>query len=1240
MRVVGTFHPSSSVTRSLKCCLTTNTTLEHLVVAKTDRLEVYSLLPEGLREECTTDMWGRVVGLQAIPAKERGRSYVLVMTDHPDPKLVVMAYEEGAPHLITQSSLSLEDRAARPAEFVTDVQVDPTGKLAIVCCFTGKLKVVPLKDGVLGTSFDVSLPELNLLAFTFLFTKKGRYALAFLHLNHRRQIQLLCRDVLLDELELSSAHSNLVITTVLSERTFPSLEPPPLLVPIPPHTTGDEEADENADLAGHRGGVLVLGGRKIMFYEHSTKEQQDTRAGKHRRLSSRLKSDKRDEVTAARKKEEERESRKVKPRANVKWPWGPLTAWCAVGAACRRLMLGDALGRLAMLVFDDDQMCMTLLPLGETSPATSLSYLSAQFLYLGSHSGDSQLLRIHPQPIANADSDTLPIPKGLSTVSPSSLQSSGKGKGKAMDSEDLGGKDGRIVNTKGTFLEVSKTYDNVAPIMDAVLADIDGSGQPQVITCSGARNTGSLRVIRTEANFQEYARLDGLSGITDIWPVKSNSGDREHSHIVVSTLRHSLLFSLAGKDSVVHVDPSVAGFSTNVPTLALGNIPRRQVTASGKSIYVDSPLILQVTSEGMHMVEYDPTLRTFGRVAGWLPKEAGRDFAHREIVAATMNPSQFLVGLSGGRLALFNLGQGDTLQLQMTRDYPDEICAISCKPLDSSKSFAKSVAVSFWGSNKVAILSLGQNLLAPVCEVTTPALPRSLLLHNFGTSGPTGGDFRPYLLVGLADGTLLTYAFRDKELVDRKQSSLGNAPVSLSVVESEKRTVVLVSGTRANLLFWDRQRVRPSPVSIKNTVRGTTLNTAAFPSCSAIATSSSLVIGTVRVLDKMQIRTVPLGLDNPRKIAYLAEQQVFGVACTRTVPGRIGDVEETSGWFKLLDAHSFRQLDNYLCNPDEEPTAVLALPGSNEAVFCLGTVTIRESEREPSHGRIVLFSLDPPQTPRTRAPCMRAVYAIVRLSDDYLAVAVNTSVVAVRIRRDERNEYSLKSEAKWDHNYFVTNLVFDGQHLLVGDAISSVSIITWDVAAKRFQSVARDYGPLWPVSIEATGNGVIGANSDCNLFSFAVQEGHPRTKLERDGVYHVGDVVNKFLRGALSTTDAAEERAVTGSHVFFTASGRIGVIMDMASRDLSVQMTTLQHNMAKTLVGPGKVNHTKLRAPANPRGRTDAEASVGFLDGDFLEQFLTHPEAEQFVKGEFDAERVRLSVEEVKDVLVQMQGLH
>ena len=46
------------------------------------------------------------------------------------------------------------------------------------------------------------------------------------------------------------------------------------------------------------------------------------------------------------------------------------------------------------------------------------------------------------------------------------------------------------------------------------------------------------------------------------------------------------------------------------------------------------------------------------------------------------------------------------------------------------------------------------------------------------------------------------------------------------------------------------------------------------------------------------------------------------------------------------------------------------------------------------------------------------------------------------------------------------------------------------------------------------------------------------------------------------------------SHAFFTSSGRIGTIMDMADA-MSLHMTALQRNMAKTLKGPGSNSHTQ-----------------------------------------------------------------
>ncbi|KAI0826862.1 CPSF A subunit region-domain-containing protein [Trametes gibbosa] len=1263
MRVVGTFHPSSSVTHSLKCSLTPDSALEHLVVAKTDRIDVFSLQPDGLKLECSADMWGRIAGVRVIPAKDDGQSNILVMTDHPDAKLVLMSYrsEGGVSALTSGSSQSLVDSAARQAEFVTDFQVDPTGQVVVASCYAGKLKVVKIEGGELRQAFDVSLPEINLLSFTFLYTnRKDRFTLALLHYTHRRQLQLLSRDVLLEDLELSPTHSNSLITTLLSERTFPSLEPPPLLVAIPPYSTGDDDDDDDTG-PSHRGGVLVLGGRKVAFFENASQYQQDTRKEKQRRLSKRLSSAVQAEVSKAKEKEKERETRKIKARATVKWPWAAITAWCAVDKRCRRILMGDAYGRLAMLAFNAENVGFTLLPLGETSPATCLTYLSSQVLYVGSHFGDSQLLRIHAAPIANAGTDTLEIPKGISTVSPSALVSGhSKGKGRMDDdAEDVPTKDGQIVRTRGTFIEVLETFDNVAPIMDAALADIDGSGQPQVITASGARNTGSLRIIRTEADFQEQARLDGLAGVTDMWPVRPRFDDAVHTHLVVSTLRETLVFSFAGKESITHLDSLAAGFATNVPTYIVGNVPRRRTTTSGgrtTSSYTDSPLTVQISPEGLRLLEHDSTLNAFSRVGeDWHPKKSGDiSMTGKEIVAAAMSPSQFVVGLSGGRLVLLNLGANDAPQVLKSHDVSDEICAISCTPFDPTKNFATSIAVSFWGSNRIAILSLDspESYLNTVCEVTLPALPRSILLHNFGTGAREKDlDFRPHLLAGLADGSVVTFALRGGELHDRKVSALGNAPASLSLCSVDGRTVVIASGARANVLYWDRQRIRPSPVGVKYAVRAVTLNTPAFPSCLAIATPSRLLIGNVRGVDKMQIRTIPLGIDNPRKMAYNAGQQVFGVACTRTVPERVGDLEAITGSFKLLDAHSFEQVHHFQCDSDEEPSAVLALPGDGtelSPVFCVGTVVIRPEEREPSSGRLLLFSLSSADGVRTLTTLTSqnvkgCVYALALVSENLIAAAINTNVVLYEIRRRAAGDVellSLRKNAEWNHNHFVTNLVWDGQHLIVGDAISSVSVLNVAQEGTKLESVARDYGPLWPVAIESTGNGVIGANSDCNLFSFSLQKGPQRTVLEKDGVYHVDEVINKFIKGALSSADLAEDQAVKSSHVFFTSTGRIGVILDMNDAT-SLHMTALQRNMAKALVGPGGASHTKRRAPATtPRGHTDAEAAYGFLDGDFLEAILAQADPQRFMEGDVEAERITLPLATIKDVLVQMQSLH
>lgn len=47
------------------------------------------------------------------------------------------------------------------------------------------------------------------------------------------------------------------------------------------------------------------------------------------------------------------------------------------------------------------------------------------------------------------------------------------------------------------------------------------------------------------------------------------------------------------------------------------------------------------------------------------------------------------------------------------------------------------------------------------------------------------------------------------------------------------------------------------------------------------------------------------------------------------------------------------------------------------------------------------------------------------------------------------------------------------------------------------------------------------------------------------------------------------------NHIFFTASGRIGVIVDVADSQLSLDLTALQRNLGGVIRGIGEADHAK-----------------------------------------------------------------
>lgn len=150
------------------------------------------------------------------------------------------------------------------------------------------------------------------------------------------------------------------------------------------------------------------------------------------------------------------------------------------------------------------------------------------------------------------------------------------------------------------------------------------------------------------------------------------------------------------------------------------------------------------------------------------------------------------------------------------KDLGCEISTVSCQPLDRSKYYSKTAVVGFWDSNNVQILSFGsKNAFELICDSEyLSALPRSALLYQFGDEK---SDHVPHLLIGLADGTLVTFLYDEagRALESKTTISLGTTAVHLTHCEINETSSVFACGSRAEVLFWNMQRLQHSPVVLK-----------------------------------------------------------------------------------------------------------------------------------------------------------------------------------------------------------------------------------------------------------------------------------------------------------------------------------------------------------------------------------------------------------------------------------------
>jgi DNA damage-binding protein 1 len=375
------------------------------------------------------------------------------------------------------------------------------GVVTVVPIVQAGKKATPAELGTLGEPIPVRIDELFVRDSAFLQVrqreKNEKVRLALIYEDQQKRVRLKVREV---------AYQPGLGGDVGTADVKPSDDPEDQLkedlelgsshiVPVPSPTYG----------------MLILGETSITYYEHSSKTY-------------------------------------------MRRPMKAATIFCAWAMIDRqRYVLADEYGKLYMLMLSlDEQQRVTdwvVEDFGVTTRASVLVYMDAGKLFVGSHSGDSQLIRI----------------------------------GKATT-------------------ETIQTLPNIAPILDFTIMDMGSrsggeatsneysSGQARLVTGSGAFSDGSLRSVRSGVGLEDLGMLAQMENISSIFSVSSRSSGDVVDTMVVSLIDETRVFRFTADGNVEEVD-QFCGMTLTEPTLLVANVASHR--------------ILQVTPKAARLLEID-----------------------------------------------------------------------------------------------------------------------------------------------------------------------------------------------------------------------------------------------------------------------------------------------------------------------------------------------------------------------------------------------------------------------------------------------------------------------------------------------------------------------------------------------------------------------------------------------------------------------------------------------------------
>lgn len=382
------------------------------------------------------------------------------------------------------------------------------------------------------------------------------------------------------------------------------------------------------------------------------------------------------------------------------------------------------------------------------------------------------------------------------------------------------------------------------------------------------------------------------------------------------------MWSLYGPSDKCFDKYLVQSFAWDTRVLALENDELAEVMIPGlcntHSLYCGNMVgdtMLQITATSARLID----LLTLQLLSEFV--------APSKIIVASANRKQVVLALSGGDVLYLEVDVDTKTLLQIsTTKLDQDVACLSLRPvlfdaksenaaLSSFESEPMEVtsnipgetdvhdvllpettafilAVGLWTENSVRLFALPTLVEITRVSLGVDTQVRDVMLVSFANRNqcisveedescdPPDARFRHcHLLVGLGDGTLLTYVLDLSEqtlpkLQGRREIIVGSRPISLSCFVNDGALCVFAACDRPTVIYTrtgsSKSSIEKLLFSVANTSEVTNMapfHTPMFPSCLALSSDSGLMIGTVDAIQKIHIQSYPLD-ESPRRLCH------------------------------------------------------------------------------------------------------------------------------------------------------------------------------------------------------------------------------------------------------------------------------------------------------------------------------------------------------------------------------------